>query len=371
MSYGNVRSPQIMVNLFEWIVGHKGYAEENTYNSNNDAENYYDNGLVLDAPYNTTAFKGSNLIESLDSGNFPFWDSCYSGNNLSFGNDTTIQYDFNFDISDGYKVLPLINSLMVVAEDLTGTTIRIYAKKRTDPANGDDSEAEEYLSHHTGAPLISSESYNISSGDVVEQPGYVIIKFNENLDVSDFNHVRVSMYKSGGLGDIKINSLILGSIYAFEHSPKLSVTMDTEFDGINIARSIGGHDSSIASHIGKPNNPFAIDSTGAIQTQNNLSGIEGRKSWDLNFNFLSDSKLLPFKFNDPTDNNYSDIYTKNFFTSVLSKTIGNHLRFLFMPNTQEDFPRDMFMCRFGQNSFPVEEVAPALYNMNLKIVESW
>ena len=42
-----------------------------------------------------------------------------------------------------------------------------------------------------------------------------------------------------------------------------------------------------------------------------------------------------------------------------------------MPNTTDAGTDDMFLCRFDQDSFGFTEVASDVYDVNMKIVESW
>ena len=358
MSYGNVRTPKIMTNLFEWITTHKGYAANNTYAGSSvyyNATNAYFNPPVN----KTSIYSGSLGTENIDSGLLPFWDNCFS--NTNFGT-TNLQFnlDFGFDISGGYDIMSMVNSVLIVAEDLTGHFINVYAH------NG----VQQLLLTES----ISNESYNINTiTNMVENKGHVLMRFNETDNLLNYNHLRIQITNAGQNVSQFIKAIIVGNMYEFEHSPQLSVSTNIQFDGVESSTGIYGHDASTSKYIGKPNNPFAIHnpSVGYVRNVDNLIGSEGRKSWDLNFNFLSDSKTLPNRFNDISYINPSSNFAGDFYSSVLSKTIGNHLKFLFIPNSQDDSPQDMFICKFDQSEFPFEEVAPGLYNMNLKIKESW
>ena len=49
--------------------------------------------------------------------------------------------------------------------------------------------------------------------------------------------------------------------------------------------------------------------------------------------------------------------------------MGSHIPFIFQPDNT-DF-NDLYICRFDQNDFDFKEVAPGLYDMTLKIIETW
>ena len=194
----------------------------------------------------------------------------------------------------------------------------------------------------------------------------VYIKFPTIDTLSADEYYKISVGFSGGV-TANIKAIIVGHTFDFEHNPTMSSSVNIEFDGIKNNRSIGGHDSSVALNVGKPSNPFLSDPTGNfISNPNNTLGVEGRKSWEMNFNYLAQEGVLPNKFNDPTL-----ITSNNLFSNVISKTIGNHLKFLFIPNTVDTNSRDMFLCKFDQSDFEFTEVASDVYDVSLKIVESW
>jgi hypothetical protein len=354
MSYGNIRTPKIMVNLFEWLVAHKGLSEYNSINENTTQGYWYNDTFTN--PMNATLITASAL-GTMDTSVFPFWDSCYSSKAIN-PNGEYIIFHLNLDISNGYNISPLINSVLVCADDLVGFTLELRMV--------DNAGASTVISIDN----VLDSSYNINSNSDIENKGHVLLHFNETADLDNISQIKIILKKTSGIGDVKINSIIIGHIYEFEHSPSLSVNMPISFDGVSNSRTIGGHDSSIADYIGKPVNPFAYNDVTQEYNPSNLMGSEGRKSWDLNFNFLSDSKLLPDSFNNSKYHAYSTSYVDNFYSNVLSKTIGNYLKFLFIPNSQEE-GSDYHICKFNQGEFVPEEVAPGLYNMSLKIVESW
>tara|TARA_R100000388_G_scaffold50158_1_gene37554 strand:+ start:1311 stop:2330 length:1020 start_codon:yes stop_codon:yes gene_type:complete len=339
MSYGNVRTPKIMVNLFEWLVSHRGYSSDNTKTGNLDF--LYDNSFNVDPNLTTTNFTyfAQDALADIDTSSLPFWTSPYS--TLSFpSQNTEIKLMYNFYVKDGYDTLPLINSLFISGEDINGIDVEIKAR-------------------------ISENSEKSLFSGTINEDGYSIIEFDRDYNVSGYHQIEVRLLRNSGIN--QLNSVILGSMYEFEHSPQFSIKMTNTFDGVLNTTNIGGHDSSTLLHLGTPRNPFNSKFVGG--GANALAGAEGRKSWELNFNFLSDEKTLPKNFNDPR---ISNRFVENFHSMVLSKTIGNHIKFLFIPNSQETFsPPDVFLCKFDQSDFTFDEVAPSLYNMNLKIKESW
>ncbi len=169
------------------------------------------------------------------------------------------------------------------------------------------------------------------------------------------------------------------SYYDFPHGAEFSINHNYLFDGIDQKTTIGGRTLTNMRYSGKPNNPFAYRKEDGQEADRNITR-SGRKSWDLNFTYLDDTNMLPKHSNswedimnlgyavqvgEPEDYEPSD----NFVSNVLNRTIGKHLPFVFQPdNTDFD---DLYICRFDQDDFNLEEVAPGTFNISLKIVETW
>ena len=112
-----------------------------------------------------------------------------------------------------------------------------------------------------------------------------------------------------------------------------------------------------------------------------LSTPSGRRSFDISYSYIgSDSSgqnyIFPRYPNNPNDiNNLDDedqIYNSsknNLFTSVINKTIGSHIPFIFSLNN-ENFD-DMMLARFTNNSFEATEQAPNVHNISFGIREVW
>ena len=163
-----------------------------------------------------------------------------------------------------------------------------------------------------------------------------------------------------------------GRYFDFEHGSQMPSSLGISFEGVDTNTTAGGHTISNMRYSGKPINPFsyrAIENT--ISPKTNAEA--GRKSWNLNFQFMSSEKILPTNFNDIAEvlaDDYLDEYHEdNFFSAVLNKTMGSHIPFVFQPDNT-DF-KDMHICRFDQNNFEFKEIAPGIYDMSLKIVETW
>ena len=210
--------------------------------------------------------------------------------------------------------------------------------------------------------------------------------------------------------NIRIGAVSTGIQYTMPHSPDLNLTMEVEFDGIKKIRASGGNDLYKTNYVGNPvwingdnkTNPFdvydynypdynALDVTTAGARRN------GRKSWSLKFSYLSDSDLFSSNLKSssytehPNDSTYetSDLdgldadgnpistsylgynieTDDSFYAQVWNKTLGGALPFIFQPNSQNK--DEFYICKFDQDSLRIRQSAHKVYDISVKIVESW
>ena len=119
----------------------------------------------------------------------------------------------------------------------------------------------------------------------------------------------------------------------------------------------------------------------------------GRKVWDLSFSYLDDgdvfgaNQLLSFTpgvdLNDDnydgsipsgdlkstTEFQYNLLTDNNFYSQVIHKTNGGQLPFLFQPNKDDN--TNIVIARFDMSTFACKQVANGVYNIKVKIRESW
>ena len=178
---------------------------------------------------------------------------------------------------------------------------------------------------------------------------------------------------------IGICALSTGYFYDMPHSPELSLTMSHEYDGIKKQETAGGSTLSYANYYKPPD-------WGDLQAWQ-LSGWDrkysGRRVLDLSWNHLSDSDLEPYHYHMDRGTggglgshpNWND--DGNFFTNVLHYTNGGQLPFIFCPDPSIPYTTSTWtipefaICRFDMKTFKREQVANGIYNIKVKIKESW
>ena len=111
----------------------------------------------------------------------------------------------------------------------------------------------------------------------------------------------------------------------------------------------------------------------------------GRRIWDLSFSYMSDSDLEPRNYTGTTTSLYPG--DDNWFENVLHYTMGGHLPFVFQPNKDATYEAidsnesgtldylkqipEFAICRLDMNSFKREQVAHGVYNIKIKVKETW
>ncbi len=201
-----------------------------------------------------------------------------------------------------------------------------------------------------------------------------------------------------------IGAISTGIQYTMPHSPDLSLSMEIEMDGVNTITASGGGSISNVKYTGNPlwvngnnkTNPFDVYNEGLDVTQMGARR-NGRKSWRLKFSYVSDTDLFSsnpkassftehpndstYETSDldglnnagnPTSNSYLGFNIEtddSFYAQVWNKTLGGALPFIFQPDST--YNDDFYICRFDQKSLKVSQVAYKVYDISLRIVESW
>ncbi len=189
------------------------------------------------------------------------------------------------------------------------------------------------------------------------------------------------------IGEIKLGCISLCTKFTTSHSPDVKLSMSRTFDGvknkktksgstISNAMSVRGGDYWQISHPWELRRGDYDIRDGGI-TRQGFSRTLGRKSWKLNFSYLDDSDIMPeIETLDPYETEYDDshninIQGSNSFLSLINKTQGNHLPFIFQSDNSSTNPDQFSICRFKQNKFSYKQVAPQIYNFDINLEESW
>jgi hypothetical protein len=112
--------------------------------------------------------------------------------------------------------------------------------------------------------------------------------------------------------------------------------------------------------------------------QSNIS--TGRRLYDISYSYIGESSdgqnhLFPRDFNYSNDianinhNMQYDDSKNNLYTSVINKTQGSHIPFVFSLNGSNS--NELMLARFTNKSFKSTEQAPNVHNISFGIREVW
>ena len=208
-----------------------------------------------------------------------------------------------------------------------------------------------------------------------------------------YNDLELSFINEPTDASVGIGSILVGTYYDMPHSPELSLTMTREMDGVKRVRTRGGSDLVKHQYIRSPKwgdlapwelwgNNYLIEDVSdltSISPKNQDLARVGRRTWDLSFNYLQDSDIFPDLSNVGWEGTYENDYDSigntllddDTFFSLIHKTNGGQLPFIFQPDKDNFNIDDFAICKFDMDTFEFEQVANGIYNIKLKIREVW
>ena len=346
MAYQNVGTPRFWVNTTE----------------------YYDSlGMITDGTIKTY---GHMYLD-------PTTDRIWRGGNLDGVNDTsTLIFNRNVNGIYGDKCF-----LALLGHNLHSAVADYHIQ----------SFGVSYDTYTDAVELVNVNVYGDGIG-LPRKDGFSITTFDGSSAQDGNTALSVKMRAYGDAvydATPRVNSVIIGEYYDMPHSPDLNLKMTIEMDGVKTIQSKGGATLSNASYT----KPADWGSMGAWQLGGASNLRNGRRVWDLSFSYLSDTDVFPINAStgyenitssgynttaDPVDiNTNEDLFFTNvlsgsdFFSVVWNKTMGGHLPFIFQPDNNNNNPDQFAIARFDMNSLTYDQVANNVYNVKLKIRESW
>ena len=221
-----------------------------------------------------------------------------------------------------------------------------------------------------------------------------------------------SFYKLNNYGWFQLGAVSTGIQYTMPKNPDLNLSMEIEMGGVDAVVTSNGDTISNIKYEGSPlwtntdfwgesglriTNPFETyfinwtPSYPSIDVRKNGTKRSGRKKWALSFSYISDtdffssnvksSNYTEHGFENDTEYSSNDVDTTNntlrynmdtddsFYAQVWNKTLGGALPFIFQPDSNDK--DDFYICKFDQKSLKVSQSAYKVYDISLKIVESW
>ena len=248
----------------------------------------------------------------------------------------------------------------------------------------------------------ASPSFNCGGSSSLEADGYSIMHISPTAQFANIDQrARAGQFKMGiGVeGDLSsdvnfdIGAITFGKYIDMPHSPDLSVKKSVEYDGVKISRSLGGSDIVQVNHQGCPDwlvgEPWVLKPYGADNgvKGNGRIGRNGRRSWDLNFSYISNDDLF-YDLRERTvggasrqeGQNYDEgsVAPTNEIQLLWDLTLGGALSFMFCPDKDATFTysdsddfAEFAVCRLDQDSLVATQVAHQTWNISMRVVEVW
>ena len=283
-----------------------------------------------------------------------------------------------------FTSLPVTNKLNYIAflgHNFASTDNKIYLRIHENVVSGDNGNI----------------NHPVESDGKPEHDGFSIHLFNEEAYDSSLNvNLQFNPEGENEYEESRLGSVMIGNYYDLPHSPELSLTMTNEMDGVSRLRTKGGSDLVNYRYTKSPLwgdlSPWELHKPANPLQDQRLSRV-GRRSWDLSFNYLSDSDLNPVsegtskKIMDASayDNvsgnplwysgdgtSHNILQSDDFYSQVIHRTNGGALPFIFQPDSNNNNNPDQFaICKLDMNKFEYNQVANGVYNVKLKIREVW
>jgi hypothetical protein len=173
--------------------------------------------------------------------------------------------------------------------------------------------------------------------------------------------------------DVKIGSILYGEIVDWTHSPELGVVTTYDYDGTNLHNSIGGSTYSTSTHLGQPD--WAVVTPWTFNTAPDTSGYyfnqrAGRMSHSMKFKYLSDSDIFTYNQSSSTTNQFFDD-DSSLHSQFYQRILGQHLPFLFTIDGTSGITGDYGLFRLDDSTFKSTQVAHRIWDIDLKITETW
>tara|TARA_Y100001938_G_scaffold117491_1_gene162084 strand:- start:355 stop:1608 length:1254 start_codon:yes stop_codon:yes gene_type:complete len=200
-------------------------------------------------------------------------------------------------------------------------------------------------------------------------------------------------------GNLHLGAISMGYTWDTPTSPEISFTMERSFEGIDKYSTKGGAQLHNIRYTGPPSwgeaAPWQLwnntDNTGPysggqFQYPEKRGQRVGRRSWTLEFPAIVQENMVPMweSFNQlerpttidtsviPTDSSLSpEMQGSDFLTSVLNRTLGGTLPFIFQPDVESSKQGDFAICRLDTDSFTIKQSAHNIFDLSMKITETW
>ena len=197
------------------------------------------------------------------------------------------------------------------------------------------------------------------------------------------------------VGDIlKIGTFSFGKYFDLPHNADVDVSLGFDFSGITRNKTVSG-DTLTQINYKRPKwgdlrawtnidlTPYqeqGIDPKQALLDQDySTTGLQGRRSWNLSFSYISKDDMFPKNFDGNMGGDYEPItegspsgFTFDDDSSIVSSwanaTLGFQLPFILQVDKNK---QDFAIVKAKANSIKVSQQAPMLYKFSITLIEQY
>ena len=288
-----------------------------------------------------------------------------------------------------------------------------------------DTHSEYGNDTHPGWSKINYNGFSITNSQFVGSSSGQIRAISFDIGLFDIALQQFIPFKYSG----QTGAFSLGHYYDLR-SPDMSLTMAMEYEGTKVQESTGGKTFRRTQYLGQPKwgklDPWAIGG----KESDNIVSRRGRRSWKLSFRHMQDSDLFPSNMTTGEYYNYREQLKQNILSGITNKSnsdtqtqinvrrndhgslydsdpimqyieydredfdperdiwkyliedddsfiarvlnyTANGERFVFQPDYEAVQPSDFYLCTLDQDSLKIKQVSHHVYNISLKIRETW
>ena len=298
-------------------------------------------------PLNQVTFDTSANTSKHVLTNFSFTTASYKQNYIAILNHNLASANGRFKIFAGNE-----------ASDITALD---GANAETADINWSSVNATEIVNADTIADSDSNKTVTVTPAS----DGTTVLTFDEQ----DLRYWAIQFEGDtswDGSTDFRLGGIMIGEYFDMPFSPDLNLTRSIVYDKVNVAESAGGQRYATATSFGRTasstsKSPFTLGTYGQ-----NVYG--GRQAYDLTFSYLQDSDLLPNEY--PVYQHGNDSVISDAWNIV----DGPSRPFIFSldnTSTGSNAESEHLFARFAQNSLDMQQVAPDVYTIGMRIEEEF
>ena len=168
-----------------------------------------------------------------------------------------------------------------------------------------------------------------------------------------------------------ISSVVAGIYFDFPVNPDLSLSLEYQYDGFKETTTRGGN-TIINKFYSKP--PKWGNGLGAWEIGGGAAHSKsGRRVWNLNWSYLSDSAIWPTNAHlvNDDDSTTNTLLEDDTIQRAVHLTNGGEIPFLFCSDGSNIRQDNMAIARFDMKSFKFSQVSFNTYNCKIRIKEIW